>query len=214
MNVTLRVIISILIRINFLECSTLSFFPLLDLSTAITSSQTTSTQSYRSVRPGFPISRQASTDGVAEAIRQYAESSQNIHRGSQTPPKAFAHPDDHDRDRGRRKHHGRFSLANVSHALMDVMRSGTPMVARSRESSRDGRGNIARGRTTEKRPLENVASPSTDLPEAERSRTRTRHQKEHLLDKVGEMLKLDVAEHKDPGRDWKEFKKGRTFQSI
>lgn len=149
-------------------------------------------------------------DDVLEDDPEQVGSSRDGHQGSRTPRLASPHPGD--RDRGRRK--GRFTLAAVSNAFMDAVRSSSPILTRSRERSRDDFGSVARGRTTEKRLIENVVSPRASLHqdvEVEGSRSRAKHPKENLLDKVGEILRLDTAEHKESGRDWKEFKKG-SFQ--
>lgn len=84
-----------------------------------------------------------------------------------------------------------------------------PILTRSRESSRDrGHGFGARGRTLEMSTREHFANSNSHPTELDNTRAKTKHHKEHLLNKVGEMLRLD-AEHKTEDRDWKEFKKGQ-----
>ncbi|XP_006461271.1 hypothetical protein AGABI2DRAFT_185545 [Agaricus bisporus var. bisporus H97] len=127
----------------------------------------------------------------------------STHHGSHTPRTGSPHPDDHE-IRGRRKHHSRFTLSSVSHVIRDAM----PILTRSRESSRDrGHGFGARGRTLEMSTREHFANSNSQPTELDNTRAKTKHHKEHLLNKVGEMLRLD-AEHKTEDRDWKEFKKG------
>ncbi|KAF5355180.1 hypothetical protein D9756_005473 [Leucocoprinus leucothites] len=168
--------------------------------TSPTRATSSSTDNYSPSQRDFSISRQPSMDGVPEddvpEDSMLSYTSANI-----SPP-----PSDH--DRGRRN---RFSFANVSYALMDVVRSTSPMLARSRERSRDSRGSVARGRTMDKKPNVEAAGPlASQGSGAEGSTTKTRGSKEHhLLDKFGNMLHFDEHKaHKDAGRDWKEFKKG------
>jgi hypothetical protein len=142
-------------------------------------------------------------DGVSEAIRRHTESSQGAHNGNHTPRTVSPHLDDHEIVRGRRKHHSRFTLSNVSHAIRDAM----PILTRSRESSRD-RGHGARGRTLDIRPLEPILNSTSHHNDQDNGKSKAKHHNTHLLNKVGEMLKHDNAEHKTEASDWKEFKKG------
>jgi len=131
----------------------------------------------------------------------------NVNRGSLTPRLFPSLLSDHDRGRSNR-----LTLANVSQALMDVVSS--PKLPRSRERSRDGHGGVVRGRTRDRRHGAEVASPlALQATEAEGRAIRPRGPKDHrLFDKFGEILHLDDPKvHKDAGRGWKEFKKGRLF---
>ncbi|KXN87481.1 Arrestin-related trafficking adapter 3 [Leucoagaricus sp. SymC.cos] len=182
-------------------------------------SPSTSTQNYSPSHRDFSVSRQPSMDGVPEDdipedMPEQIGYSRNVYRGSHTPRQnSPLPPTESDRDRGRRNRSiGRFTLANVSHVLMDAVRATSPMLARSRERSKDDRGSVVRGRTMDKKSNVELASPRAFQQEAEGSNTRGKTSKDHhLFDKFGEILKLDVTEskeHKDVGRDWKEFKKG------
>jgi hypothetical protein len=131
----------------------------------------------------------------------------SVWRGSPNAQQASPLLSDHDHDRDRRKHH-RFSLANVSHALRDVVRSKPQSLARSREHSREDGG---RGRTRDKKPFLEVTSPAV-LQSGSPLLGNSKSLKEHyLFDKLGGVLKYDQVERKDGGQAWKEFKKGQPF---
>lgn len=136
-----------------------------------------------------------------------AEISHDIPRGSRTSRQSSPHT----RDRDRERHKSLFTLSGVSHALMDVVRSSSPMIARSRSHDRGGDlGNDARGRTAAKIPIGNPASPlGPSLRQARTSRSRPKPG--DLLERVEEILR---TEHKESGQGWKEFKKGEYLPSI
>ncbi|KAJ3565551.1 hypothetical protein NP233_g7559 [Leucocoprinus birnbaumii] len=165
------------------------------------------TQSHNPSQHDFSISRHPSMDGVPEddipedsvSVSEQPGYSRNVYRDSHTPrPRSPLPPSDY--DRGRRN---RFSLANVSQTLMDVVRSTS-----GRSKSRDDRGSVARGRSTDKKRNVEILSPFQGI-EREGSTSGAKSSRDHhLFDKFGEMLRSDDKTQKDAGRDWKEFKKG------
>ncbi|KZT05351.1 uncharacterized protein LAESUDRAFT_780573 [Laetiporus sulphureus 93-53] len=99
---------------------------------------------------------------------------------------------------GRGRKHKRFSLANVSSALLDVVMDRVR--SRSRSSLMDHHGDVTppRGRARE-RPLDVISDGSEEsTPNRERS----------ALGVVGGVLGLDSDEGKEYGDGWKEFRKG------
>lgn len=102
--------------------------------------------------------------------------------------------------RGRK--HKRFTFANVSNALLDVVMDRVR--SRSRSSFGDGLGGDAtppRGRTRERTIDEDVFDNDEEgTPVRERERS--------TLGRVSEVLGLDGEDGKEWGDGWKEFKKG------
>ncbi|TFY60898.1 hypothetical protein EVJ58_g4850 [Rhodofomes roseus] len=103
--------------------------------------------------------------------------------------------------RGRGRKHKRFSFANVSNALLDVVMDRVR--SRSRSSFADvhaaGDATPPRGRTRERTIDEDVFQ---DDDEGTRVRERS------TLGRVSEVLGLDGEDGKEWGDGWKEFKKG------
>lgn len=105
--------------------------------------------------------------------------------------------------RGRK--HKRFTLANVSNALLDVVMDRVR--SRSRSSFADGLPGDAtppRGRTRERTIDEDVID-NDDEGTAVRERERS------TLGRVSEVLGLDGEDGKEWGDGWKEFKKGEDL---
>ncbi|KAF9451533.1 hypothetical protein P691DRAFT_699236 [Macrolepiota fuliginosa MF-IS2] len=180
---------------------------LLNPPISASTSQSPSIQYSHSPRLDYPVSRQPSIGDILEHEPDRAGYSQNARQNPYTPRQISSYPED--RDRGRRN--GRFTFAAVSNAFMDVVRSGSPIITRSRERSRDDVGSVARGRTMGKKLVEDITAPQSPLHkdhEVEGSTSRAKQAKDNFLDKVGEILRLDVTEHKENGKLWKEFKKG------
>ncbi|KZT72264.1 hypothetical protein DAEQUDRAFT_664375 [Daedalea quercina L-15889] len=103
---------------------------------------------------------------------------------------------------GRGRKHKRFSLTNVSNALLDVVMDRVH--SRSRSSLADGHAGDAtppRGRTRERTIHEDVFDDDdggTPVRDRERS----------TLGRVSEVLGFDGEDGKEWGDGWKEFKKG------
>ncbi|KAF9012533.1 hypothetical protein BDQ17DRAFT_1344100 [Cyathus striatus] len=118
-------------------------------------------------------------------------------------------------ERGRAASHSRFSLSSVGNALLDVVRSSSPITGKFvRDRSVDYAG---RGRTLERH--DGTDSSASSLPRRNReSVVRESKERTPALAKVGEILRLDLDDkkekEKDAGDGWKEFKKGTYTYPI
>ena len=110
-----------------------------------------------------------------------------------------------DRTHGRRRSKSRFSFSAISDAILDSVRSRSPLPAKRRTEgtsvgldAQDGGekiGELSRGRSREK-----GKGVTRDLSNA--------------LIKVSEVLGLEPEDGKEPRDGWKEFKKGTFFISF
>ncbi len=164
-----------------------------------------------------PVSRDGSRSrrvSIDESLESGPNTTQNSPQLSPLRVPSLSDMRSPSESRGRRKASG-FSLASVSNAIMDVVRSSSPRNRRpfgagSRSTERDFHldENSSRGRTREK------AKPSltTNDDSVERSRSRQKGwSKDRLtLGVIGDILKPDADDRID-GERWREFKAGNFF---
>ncbi|KAH9834108.1 uncharacterized protein C8Q71DRAFT_161021 [Rhodofomes roseus] len=155
--------------------------------------------SFEDERPEFitgssrsPLPTPPSATATQRSLSRSADHRQHRREGSS---------DVREHDDGRGRKHKRFSFANVSNALLDVVMDRVR--SRSRSSFADvhaaGDATPPRGRTRERTIDEDVFQ---DDDEGTRVRERS------TLGRVSEVLGLDGEDGKEWGDGWKEFKKG------
>ncbi|KAK0494848.1 hypothetical protein EDD18DRAFT_285973 [Armillaria luteobubalina] len=170
-----------------------------------------------SLRSWQPVSRDGSRSrrvSIDESMESGPNTTQNSPQLSPLRVPSLSDMRSPSESRGRRKVSG-FSLALVSNAIMDVVRSSSPRNRRpfgagSRSTERDFHLDESRGRTREK------AKPSLTADDGSVERSRSRQHgwsKERLTGVIGDILKPDADDRID-GERWREFKAGTYTYPI
>ncbi|KAK0241334.1 hypothetical protein EDD85DRAFT_764391 [Armillaria nabsnona] len=173
-----------------------------------------------SLRSWQPVSRDGSRSrrvSIDESLESGPNTTQNSPQLSPLRVPSLSDMRSPSESRGRRKASG-FSLASVSNAIMDVVRSSSPRNRRpfgagSRSTERDFHldENSSRGRTREK--VKPSLTANDDSVERSRSRQKGWSKERLTLGVIGDILKPDANDRID-GERWREFKAGTYTYPI